>query len=191
MADPLNAAYLSVGGTLAATVITFLGTGFLQWRKERVADRRAREQTLSDALVAAVMFSTAVQVFRTAWVDHATWRRTALNLLAVFPTGQTSAGWPGRAAQVARDQDLEKRAVTADYQAMLAPKSEQMLRLLHEISLWRGRRSRPIVATAEALVTSAARLAEAAGAKDGTYRRARSASERSLAQFRAAVDRRR
>ncbi|MFG1683524.1 hypothetical protein ACGFNP_25370 [Nonomuraea sp. NPDC049269] len=189
MTEALLVAYVGVGGTLTATIVTFVGTGLQQWRRNRADDRKAREQAISEILTAAVMLATSVQAYRTAWVDHSWLRTGGMRLLTIFPLGQRTPGWQGRIAEVARVGEQDKRALVADYHQVLMPKMERTVRALSDVSLWRDRRSRRIVERARNLAEVAGELVEATGAKDHRYRQKRSAFERSLEEFRAAVDR--
>lgn len=189
MTEALTVAYVGVGSTLAATIITFAGTGLLQWQRNRADDRKARSQTLSEVLTAAVILATAVQAYRTAWVDDSRFRSAAIQWLRIFPLGKRTPGWQGRVGEMALDSDRDKRALVADYHQVLMPKLERSVRTLTDVSLWRGRRSRHIVQAGVALADAAGKLVEATGAKDRKFRQAQSVFQRSLEGFRKAIDR--
>lgn len=70
MGQELLVAAIGVGGTIAGSAVTFIGTGVLQWRQGRRADQMVRQQAVSELLTAAVMLQSAVQAFRVAWINH-------------------------------------------------------------------------------------------------------------------------
>ncbi|MET9244951.1 hypothetical protein [Nonomuraea sp. NPDC003709] len=191
MTDALVVAYVGVGGTLAATIVSFMGTGFLQWRRNRSGERKSREQTISEVLTAAVLLTNGVQVYRTTWVDHSVLRTAAMRLLKIFPTGSVTAGWHGRVADVATEVEQDKRDLADDFHRTLTPKLERMVKALSDVSLWSERRARNVVAAALVLADAAGQLVEATAAKNPKYRQARQAFEEALKDFREAADARR
>lgn len=158
MTDEVLGGLIGGGSALLATIVTFTGTALLQRQRGKREDQRAREQTVSELLTAAVMLSVAAQSFRTAWIDA--WR---------VPS---------------------PKRITSDLNLVLAPRLDRLTRALGDVTQWRGRRTRPMVAAAHQLTDAAGELVEAIGAKEPVYRRARLKFESALEHFREAVGKR-
>ncbi|MFG6191256.1 hypothetical protein [Nonomuraea sp. JJY05] len=188
MTEALLVACIGVGGTLAGTIVTFAGTGLQQWRRNRADERSAREQAVSDVLSGATALSAGVQAYRTTWASDPWFVPSAMKLLSIFPLGRRTPGWHGRIAEVARDSRRDRQALAAEFHQVIMPRLERITKLLVDISLWRDRRSRRVVAAARDLSEHMGRLVEAAGASKHSYRKARAGFEESLRAFRAAVD---
>ncbi|MGW5259667.1 hypothetical protein ACWEQG_01750 [Microbispora sp. NPDC004025] len=160
MAQELLVAMIGVGGTVAGSAVTFIGTGVLQWRQGRGADQKARQQAVSELLTAAVMLHSSVQAFRVAWINH-------------------------------RSLFSPARAVMTDYNLALLPRLERVTRALSDVTQWRSRRSQRMVDAARRLTDAAGQLVENAGTtSDSTYKKACTAFNDALREFRSAVDKR-
>ncbi|GAA4991352.1 hypothetical protein GCM10023334_126110 [Nonomuraea thailandensis] len=139
MTDIILIAYIGTGGTLASTLIA----QGIQWLRNRADDRRAREQALAEVLAAAVTLSGVASACNAAWSQPHRLYITVVRLLRVFPAGRPSGGWQGRLADVARDDELDKRATLAALHGVLTPQLDRTTRVLISISMWRGRRPGP------------------------------------------------
>ncbi|MFD0884880.1 hypothetical protein ACFQ08_10005 [Streptosporangium algeriense] len=83
MADLPNIDLISA---LSGATIASASGVVLQWSKGRREDRKDRERTVVKLLTAAVMLQSAVQAFRTAWIDHRSLRNPARMVMADYNT---------------------------------------------------------------------------------------------------------
>lgn len=141
-------------------VITWLSTWLMQWQQSRAGDQQTRNGAAVEALAAAVGFSTAVQAYRVAWVDH---------------------------TLLARLRTPDKRAIVTDFMNMLMPHMGPLVHKLTEISLWKVRKHGPIVSAARQFSDAVGQLAESMAGKDDVYKASCAEYEEALAGFRAAA----
>lgn len=154
-------ALISVGGTLGATITTFVGTAFLQRQKSRREERADRGNALREVLTAATSFAAGVQLFRSGWVEG-----------------------PSPVDRVFRPP----RKAMSDMDALLMPKLERLSHASIRISMWPEKKDQSIKDAVIQLADAAGDLVNAMADKASVYEERKDAFQKTLGHLRRAID---